>query len=634
MRKCKSNVKIASIVVNTLAIVVISAILIGSTFAWFTDSAVSSGNKIQSGTLKVDLELLDRENGWVSLKSSNDPIFNSDVWEPGYTDIKILKIENEGTLALQWKAKLVTEKQLSELADVIDVYVLPSSTELSYPDDRSLDGYTKVGTLAEFIDTVETTTKGTLLAGEVAYLGIALQMNPNAGNEYQGLSLGGSIDVMIVATQVSSESDGFNSGYDQEASLDWTPVSSAAQLRSALKNRQSKIVLTDNIVVDDTFFVQSDANIDGNGYTISRVSTVSTFAAEDEATPFTGTLFTVQQGATLELTDIVLDGGANWTGNVDNVLGRGVENTGIVSTGSLIVTEASAHIILNEGAIVKNTDGVNAINLGTRIGATLTINGGEIINNNSGAGAIWGGGHITLNYGKINSNSSTGLAGAIRMVGSCNLTMNGGEISNNKAVTNGGAIYGYGATVYNFNGGEMSGNHAAIGGAMYTGEGSTINIKDGFKLTNNVANNAGAFRAENRTTINMTGGEISGNISSESPNWNGFYGWNPAVNISGGKLMDNITIHGGLTPTLGGQEINGVVNFVLSTTHNTCNLAEDFGTIKFTVNEGSNFAAFNLKPASTYVYSAGDEDKLVCLNPGYVTYYDETTNTFRLTTAE
>ena len=636
MKACKKDVKIAAIVINSIAVLVICAILIGSTFAWFTDSAISSGNKIQAGTLKVDLELLDEEGNWNSIKNDSAPIFDYDKWEPGYTDVKILKIENEGTLALQWKAKIVSEKALSKLADVIDVYVLPSATELTYPADRDLEGYTYVGTVADFIDSIESTTTGTLLAGEVSYLGLALKMSTEIGNEYQGLDLGGAIDVVIVATQISSEDDGFNNGYDSDASLDWTPVSSAEQLRIALANREYDIVLQDDVILDGSFeegfSVIAAVRIDGNGYSIMRGG-VATYSTES-AGAYTGTVFTVKEGVTLELIDVTVDGGAVWSGDVDSVLGRGVENIGVTATGALIATEARASIVLGEGAIVQNNDGANAINLGTRVGATLIIDGGEVINNNSGAGAIWGGGNITLNEGKINGNSSTGLAGAIRMVSNCNFTMNAGEVRNNKAVTNGGAIYGYGASVYNLNGGKIANNHAAIAGAIYSGDSSTINIRDNFMMVNNTADQAGAMRLDNRTTVNMTGGVISGNVSKENPNWDGFYGWNPAISFKGGVLADNVTIHGGLTPTVGGVDVTGVINFSISTTHNTVNLVEDFGSFKFTVNEGSNFSAFNFKPAESYTYVDGDENKLICLNEGYTTYFDQTTGTFRLTEAE
>ena len=626
----KKNVKIISIVVNIVAILVIAAILIGSTFAWFTDSAISSGNKIQSGTLKVDLELLDREEGWVSLKNDKDPIFDYDKWEPGYTDIKILKVENEGSLALQWKAKFVSENELSELADVIDVYVLPSDQELSYPEDRSLAGYSCVGTVSDFVNNIETATTGTLMAGESSYLGIALKMRNSVGNEYQGLDLGGAFDIVIVATQLSSEGDGFDNGYDSDATLEWAPVYSSNQLRLAISNKETNIVLNEDILIDGSFNIDYDVEIDGNGHVITRTG-MATYSTTATA-PFAENVFVVKQDSKLVLTDVIVDGGAVWVGEIDSVLGRGVENAGVVATGALIVAEKNAQIVLGEGAVVQNNDGVNAINLGTRIGATLVIDGGEVINNNSNAGAIWGGGNITLNSGKINGNSSTGIAGAIRMVSDCNFTMNSGEIKNNKAASDGGVFWGYGKSVYNFNGGEISNNSAVIGGVMYPGNNSVINITGNCKFSNNSAEHGGAFRFTNHNSVNITGGVISGNVSTAAPTWNGFYGYDTAVNVSGGIIGDDVSIQGGLTPTVGGSGIAGVIYFGIGTNHNTCNLLADFGVIKFHVAEGANFNAFNFKPSESYVYAEGDENKLICQNEGYETYYDTDTKTFRLKT--
>lgn len=217
------NSRIKTIISSIVAIVLCFATLIGSTYAWFTDSVTSSNNKIVAGTLKIDLELLDKQNGWVSLKNNNQPIFEYAKWEPGYTDVKILKVENEGTLALKWKAKFVAVNQLSAIADVIDVFVCPSQTELSYPNNSNLDGYTKVGTVRQFINTIEQTTYGTLLENEVAYLGLALKMQESAGNEYQGLDLSGAFDIVIVATQATQEEDGFSDQYDNGAQYPTIP---------------------------------------------------------------------------------------------------------------------------------------------------------------------------------------------------------------------------------------------------------------------------------------------------------------------------------------------------------------------------------------------------------------------------
>lgn len=378
-------------------------------------------------------------------------------------------------------------------------------------------------------------------------------------------------------------------------------VSSIDELKAALDEDTPNIYLGDNIQTDDVMNISKNTIINGNGYTISRVN------------GYSGTVINVGADATLTVNNVVLDG------------------SGATATGNLIATTGSGSIVLNEGTVLQNNNGAHAVSLATRGGGTLTLNGASIINNSSDSGAIWGGGSIIVNEGsKINNNSSTGSAGAIRMVSGQNLIMNGGEISNNTAAGSGGAIWGYGASTYNLNGGQMNGNTAAAGGAIYTGDSSTVNIGGDFEMCGNTADDAGAMRLSNRTSFIMTGGKISGNTSTNSPDWDGFYGWNPGVNITGGELEDDIYIQGGLTPTVGGSGIIGVVHFDVSTNHNTVNLASDFGTFKFTVAEGSNFAAFNLKPAAGYIYTEGDEAKLVCMNEGYETYWDATTSTFKL----
>ncbi len=258
-----------ALVMSALSLLLCAAMLIGTTFAWFTDSVTSTGNKIQSGTLKVDLELLDKETGWKSVKADNDPIFDYQKWEPGYTDVKILKVENEGTLALKWKAKFIAEKELSALANVIDVYVNPSQTELSYPADRDLTDYVKVGTVAEFVNTIEITTTGTLDEHGVAYLGIALKMRESAGNEYQGLDLGGAIDIMILATQNTVEEDSFDEMYDELSEYQSVPVkvNNLTNLKQALSNGDS-VQLTNDIATDATLELNGGV-FDGNDNSIS-----------------------------------------------------------------------------------------------------------------------------------------------------------------------------------------------------------------------------------------------------------------------------------------------------------------------------------------------------------------------------
>ncbi len=206
-----------SLFTSCISLLLCFVMLVSTTFAWFTDVAVSSDNKIQAGTLKLDLLVLGEDDGkWTSIKDSKAPIFNYDKWEPGYTDVTIFKVSNLGSLALKWVARFASDVELSKLAEVIDVYVCPGVEE-KYPTDRKLDSTWKnVGTLDQFVNTLSDTTYGFLDKGESATLGIALKMQETAGNEYQELKLG-EFDIRILATQASSEEDSFGKDYDADA---------------------------------------------------------------------------------------------------------------------------------------------------------------------------------------------------------------------------------------------------------------------------------------------------------------------------------------------------------------------------------------------------------------------------------
>ena len=266
MTKTKSTKR--ALLLSALSLLMCVSMLIGSTFAWFTDSVTSSGNKIQAGTLKLDLELLEKDGSWTSIKDSSKAIFDYDKWEPGYTEVKVLKVENEGNLALKWMAKFVSVNGLSDLANVIDVYVCPSETELAYPTGRGLEGYVYAGTVAEFVNTIETTTTGNLEAGEVAYLGIALKMQEEAGNEYQGMDLGGAFDIMIMATQLTAEEDSFDDQYDKDASYTAEVGSLKAKLAAAAYGDTVTINLSHDAYVDSMIKVPNGVTLvlNGNGH--------------------------------------------------------------------------------------------------------------------------------------------------------------------------------------------------------------------------------------------------------------------------------------------------------------------------------------------------------------------------------
>ena len=224
------------LIAAVLVLVMCVTSLLGTTFAWFTDSVTSAGNTIESGSLKVDLSHK-VEDKWVSLKEHTDhPIFDYDKWEPGFTAVEALKVDNLGSLALQYRLSVERQsdsaklgKNAEDLAEVIEVYVASGDkTAANYNDIKS--NWTYKGTLAEVLANPASFVGGELLptgkvpaddAAQTTAVGssivtIALHMQESAGNEYQNLRVG-NIFVNLIATQWSNESDAFGSDYDKDA---------------------------------------------------------------------------------------------------------------------------------------------------------------------------------------------------------------------------------------------------------------------------------------------------------------------------------------------------------------------------------------------------------------------------------
>lgn len=214
-------------VASLFATLLCVSMLVGSTFAWFTDSVTSAGNIIKSGTLDIDLLAKGGETGYTeytSLGTEHTPVFNYTLWEPGYTSWANVKVENKGSLALKYTMTITAKGANGDaiaaaaikLAEVIDVYY--KASEVAKPASRDLSGLTKIGTLAEVLaGGGAVTVNDNMLAGASDFATIALHMQETAGNEYQNLSVGTSFDIMIVATQYTYESDSFNDQYDVNA---------------------------------------------------------------------------------------------------------------------------------------------------------------------------------------------------------------------------------------------------------------------------------------------------------------------------------------------------------------------------------------------------------------------------------
>ena len=107
-----------SLIASGISLAVSVALMAGSTFAWFTDSVVNKGNKIQAGSLAVELW-----NGNTEITDSSGPVFNYDKWEPGYSTGADLWVRNAGTLALKYELEFQNIRTSGGIENVIDVTV-------------------------------------------------------------------------------------------------------------------------------------------------------------------------------------------------------------------------------------------------------------------------------------------------------------------------------------------------------------------------------------------------------------------------------------------------------------------------------------------------------------------------------
>jgi predicted ribosomally synthesized peptide with SipW-like signal peptide len=198
-----------ALLTSVMALVMCVVMLVGTTFAWFTDTASTGVNKIVAGNLDVDI-IGETSNDHVTTLNFTKANAATDagateavLWEPGCRYLtQGFRIANKGNLALKWKAvvnKGTTAKNPGkfDLLDVIDFYLVKG--------DKNSEGTL----LDEFTGTLQKNE-----TSDVYYIkGV---MKTTAGNDYQGLTLDG-ITITVYATQLTAEFDSFDNQYDKDA---------------------------------------------------------------------------------------------------------------------------------------------------------------------------------------------------------------------------------------------------------------------------------------------------------------------------------------------------------------------------------------------------------------------------------
>ena len=218
-----------ALLMSVLSMVLCVAMLVGMTFAWFTDTASTGVNKIVAGNLDVELEYsYDMEN-W-STADSNTPIFNDiTLWEPGVTEIVYLRVKNAGNLALKYTMGLNSAVGFADGKNVdgktynIGDYLKMGTATVTQKFDTREEAQAAVAgnqdaikNLKPFVEGMPTLDKETTSdpIALVIYMPTSVGNEANAGTKASYVYR---LGVEVYATQAAVENDSFDNTYDEKS---------------------------------------------------------------------------------------------------------------------------------------------------------------------------------------------------------------------------------------------------------------------------------------------------------------------------------------------------------------------------------------------------------------------------------
>ena len=237
-----------ALLTSIMALVMCVVMLVGTTFAWFTDTATANVNKIEAG--KLDVQMLDKGGNdlegktlnWVKAEGGKN---QQVLWEPGCSyDLESFKIKNNGNLKLKYKVLINGLTGNAELLNAIDFTVAVADPALT-----PKDGTSTVSTVADL-----NSFEGKLDAGvETGLITITGKMKTDAGNTYQGKTIDG-IAITVYAAQMTGEYDSSVNNYDEDATYDYTFVAGSSEAETALSANKENIYVA--LAGDVTFDVK------------------------------------------------------------------------------------------------------------------------------------------------------------------------------------------------------------------------------------------------------------------------------------------------------------------------------------------------------------------------------------------
>ena len=339
-----------ALISSAFAILICVAMLVGTTFAWFTDTASTGVNKIQAGNLDIELQMKDNDGKWVNAEGKILPFLvegkipadgTQILWEPGCTYyVPEVRVLNKGNLAVKFEYIPEALGVTGKLAEVL---------ELVFKTPVDANGE-EVNIKPEILKPGEASPEWSF----------GYHMLESAGNEYQNATATG-ICVTVVATQATYEKDSIDDQYDKDAEYPIS-VTTGDELQAIVSNATApvNIVLTNSITTNNFVIpADKDVTLDLNGRTVTNAGS-----------------HTILNKGHLTLTD----SSADKSGQIISLKG----NTAALRNGD------NAVCVVEGGTISRDGANGNTWHVVENFGK-MTFNGGKVVLKNGNGFAITNG---------------------------------------------------------------------------------------------------------------------------------------------------------------------------------------------------------------------------------------------------
>ena len=422
---------------SAFAILICVAMLVGTTFAWFTDTASTGVNKIQAGNLDIELQMKDNDGKWVNAEGKILPFLvegkipadgTQILWEPGCTYyVPEVRVLNKGNLAVKFEYIPEALGVTGKLAEVL---------ELVFKTPVDANGE-EVNIEPEILKPGEASPEWSF----------GYHMLESAGNEYQNATATG-ICVTVVATQATYEKDSIDDQYDKDAEYPIS-VTTGDELQAIVSNATApvNIVLTNSITTNNFVIpADKDVTLDLNGRTVTNAGSHTILnkghlTLTDSSADKSGQIISLK-GNTAALRNgdnavCVVEGGTISRDGANGNTWHVVENFGKM-------TFNGGKVVLKNGNGFAITNGWNYFDPGaSTTHAVMEINALELDTDSSGI--------KNCRYGDLTVNDVTVTSTGFWALSNDYLgtvVINGGTLTSNsfKAVSNGAAMTVNGGT--------------------------------------------------------------------------------------------------------------------------------------------------------------------------------------------